>query len=390
MRVLRSALLVCGALACAAAARHSFALLRAHCALADSSPRSLRAALTRTPTNATLWRRLGIALLETDKPAATAALGRAVELNPHDADALLGLAFLAESNGRLERAESLYDQASAASRRFQPRYARAAYYLRRGQLDRFWPAASKAADTELADVGRIFKAAYATGVPRGEVMSRLKLETAHSLSAYARFALENAEYEQAAAAALRLSSTPQHRPLLRLTAERLADAGWAREAVAVWNHSGPPIPLDPASGRSLTQPYPTSQEGVFDWWYPKNAGVITHPAGDELRIELSGEHPQQCSLVRQIVPVVAGQSYSFSARMSAENGAPGTGLTWHADCFPSRARLASQAAASPERLIFRPNQCELVALTLEYSRQPGTRRAPGAFRLAPAKLDVLP
>ncbi|HET8550563.1 MAG TPA: hypothetical protein VFL57_21275 [Bryobacteraceae bacterium] len=358
----------------------------------DGSPEGLRAALAFKPSDAAKWRRLGVLLLQKNPNASAAAFHRAIELNPYEADALVGLALHAEAEQDMAAAESFYIRATEASRRFRPRYALAAFYARRNRFPELWRTAAAAAAIDRADVGRIVRLARDAGADPDSIPSLLELRTEHALAAYLPIAIAENRLKPLAQIATLLPVTPEHRPALVHSCEHLIEAGEADAAVAVWNRLRVFEKLDATSGRSLTNGrFAYEKVRGFNWRHDPLAGVDLRPAPGGLRIELSGGQPEHAVLLEQIAPVLGGRAYRFTVQADIAQLAATAGLSWRIECAPSREALASAPLAATTSVPFSTlPTCTLARLMLEYNRQPGTVRIAGLLDLLAAKLELLP
>lgn len=362
----------------------------------QQTPDQLRKALASTPTDSTKWTRLGILLLQKEPEAAALAFHRAIELNRYETDAFLGLALQAESAGKNETAESFYLKAIESSRRFKPRYALAAFYSRARRMPEFWQTAVAAAAIDKADVSRVARLARDTGADPDTIPTLLKLRTEHALATYLQTAIAEGRPRPLGEVALRLPPTPEHRPALLAACDRLIQAGASESALAVWNRLGVFEYLDVEAGRSLTNggfAYSTVQG--FNWRQNSLSGIQTQQSVSGLQVKFSGGQPEHAVVLEQIAPVLPSRKYRLAVRSETTDLPAASGLSWYADCVPSK----SPSTSSAERIqptgttileIFTSRDCRLARLALLYDRQPGTVRIEGTLDLVSARLDLLP
>lgn len=392
----RSILLVCLALLCAAAGFREFQGGQADRIAATRTPGSFREALQYTPGDGAKWRQLGIALIRSESGDALGPLQRAIQLSPCDAEALVGLGYESERHRRLADAERYYLRAAECSRRFQPRYALAGFYLRTGNQDRFWPVASEAVNIPEADVTRILKLAQSAGAGPNEIGALLDLRTEHATAAYVAFALAAGGPDGAAAAALRLPAVEKHQAILVRTCEQLIQAGRAEAAVSIWNRLPDTEKLDPATGRSLAGGnFGELRNTGFHWRYPGLPGTTARAAGASgLRIDFSGEQPEHGAVLVKAVPVLPGRRYRLTVAYASGDLRGPTGLVWTAAPLHgapiATAALDGTEDGTAQTEFVAPGNCSLLEINLMYTRVPGSVRIEGAVHLRSARLELLP
>jgi hypothetical protein len=383
------------ALLCAGAACREFRSGVADHLAEARTPDGLRRALQHTPDDAAKWRRLGIALIRAEAGGAAPALERAVRLFPHDAEALLALGLEAERAGRIDDAGRFYLRAAGCSRRFRPHYALAGFYLRRGDLDRFWPAASQAVNTPAADVAPVIRLASQTGAAVDDLPALLQLRTDDARAAWLAYALAAESLDAAPAVAVKLTPKERYRPLLLHTCERLIQTGRSEGAVAVWNHLPGASPIDLSAGRSLAGgDFAEAGYPGFYWSYTALPGTAlrTSSAGG-FRISFSGDQPERGELVHKVVPVLGGRRYRLTLPWSTDGLDGPTGLTWTLAPLngapiatlpldPGDTGVATAEFATPP-------SCTLLRLMLGCARLTGRVRIAGTVHVQGAKLELL-
>jgi tetratricopeptide (TPR) repeat protein len=159
---------------------------------------SLLSAAKLTPDDASLWQRAGLKLLEIAPDRAHAYLERAFQLNPRDADALLGLAFLREKSGKIIEAEPYYLEATRVSRRYRPNYSLATYYFRHDRPALFWPTAARVAAIDRANLENLFRIAHLMSDSPRQVPALLKLGSQHARTSYLTFLLKEENLDKIA------------------------------------------------------------------------------------------------------------------------------------------------------------------------------------------------
>jgi len=100
-------------------------------------------------------------------------LRAAVTLNPRLSSAWIRLGLDAEANGNLPEAEMDLLQAAHVDRLYIPAWTLANFYFRRGDADKFWPWAKRAAALTFDDYRPLLRLADALDPSPGRVAARL-------------------------------------------------------------------------------------------------------------------------------------------------------------------------------------------------------------------------
>ena len=391
----RAASCVLGLLALIASLRE-FQLARAQQLVAQQGLAGLRAAAALTPGDARIWRDLGGRALRANRlDIAMPALTMAASLNAYDAESLAALGLVAESQGRMRDAEGYLTRAVRVSARYKPRLALASYYFRSGAPDRFWPAAALASHVPAAEPTAIFQMACSLDDP-DRVRARLCLDEPAAAMQYLRFLLSRTGTAGLAASALALPPGPIYRDLLVSVCDRLIRGSQTTEAIAVWNHMKGAIALDPARGASLTDgSFEQPGSSGFYWQFTPLSGVEMLPAyGSGLRIELSGKQPQRATLLQQFVPLLPNRRYRLVYAYDTSDLKDPTGLRWALSQLSGKEDAASppvraNIAGSDSFEFVTSSNTDLLRLSLEYAREPGSMRSEGVLTLRYVKLRLL-
>lgn len=217
---------------------------------------------------------------------------RALDLRPRTWEALLGLAWRAESEGREREARQLYEQAYRANRMFRVAWARLNFLARSGHPTEFWPAAREAFRMSHRDRRALFDLCWRMQ-PDGEFLVRevigirppVLFDAAQFLMsrdrpaarlAYARL-LEQPYLSLAETNAGRVATEDERRGLGLDLCDLELDLGNRPEAWAIWQRMGRHGLLREATGRG------------FDWRKGKATGVAATPAGAHWVLAFSGE-----------------------------------------------------------------------------------------------------
>jgi len=347
------------------------------------------------PLNAAFLRERGILRLDSDPRAAELVLRQSVSLNAFETDALVGLGLIAESDGRLVEAEEYLIRAAHLSRLFKPRYALAFFYARQGPLEKFWHAASSAANIDGADATPAFRLAHDLEEDPKRAAELLSLTGQHALRSYAGFLLKEENRAGLGRIALRIEPTAEARPVLLEVVDSLISGNGA-EAISLWNRLTPDQALAPEQGRSLTNGrFAPGENRGFDWRCAENPGVeIRWGNPGDLRIEFSGHQSESLALLEQFVPVVPDRTYQTTFRYGTDSAIRVPGLKWQVlqpgdSGPPASMELISSREGSGTLVFHTKASAGLVRLILRYDRTPGAMRIVGIVTLRSVELRLL-
>lgn len=240
--------------------------------------------------------------------------GRSLAADPENPDLCMELAQRAEFARDLPLAERSLLRAAAISRLYQPRYLLAQYYFRHPSSDLFWTWSRAALETAYGDNGALLDLiwrAYPDGqwlwehaIPHRPIVVRQYLGLLNARAQW-RPAFEVAQY------LARNGDRPDVQALLIWCDTRLA-AGDFREPRSVWNELCRRKVLAYDPGALVTNPgfiEPAISAG-FDWRPAATPGVTIALGGGRLRLDLTGQQPEQCTLVWQYLALEAGARYA--------------------------------------------------------------------------------
>ena len=363
-------------------------------------------ALRLEPDSAAYYARLAAMIQESNPVASTAALERAVALNPWDSQSWIELGLRAEAAGDLAGAERNLLRAASVDKQYLPSWSLVNYYFRRGDSEKFWLWAHEASTMAYGDQAPLFTLCWKIASDGALIEQKLDIRTAGLQANYLAYLTNQDRVEPITRAATRLLAWNREadQPVLLAACDRLIADDRAGQALLIWNrlaelHRIPYGALAPGSGRSLTDgdfTMPPMSQG-FDWRLPNVGGVATlldePPTG--LRISFSGRQPENCDVLTQIMPVMDGANYELRFLYRTNGIAPETGLGWRImDLYGSKLLVQGESLASESeregRFSFRTPACSrLVRLTLTYQRALGTTRIEGfivlrKLRLTPA------
>jgi hypothetical protein len=321
-------------------------------------------------------------------PKIAETLDRAVAVNPRD------------TNARMERArfdsESDLLEATRTNHLYAPAWVLANFYFQRQKLDSFWQYARKCVDIidpGSYDLTALFDLAWQASGGSGDEIRRRLIPPRHFVQAdYLKYLTENRRLDAARPAATDLLAyhDTADRSALAALVQRMVEAGRIDDALAIWNALPHAEHLDPARGQSLTNGWlkRAFEPLGFDWRLTQVNGVSSshYPEDGEVRIELSGDQREECILLFQPVPVVAGASYRLTFRYRTSGMKSCDGLMWQ-----SASTLEPHEDWTAGAATFTVAQnARLATLELSYHRRPGTTRIVGVAEFREFGLERLP
>ncbi len=380
-----------------AAGLRSFRLAAADWLYRRATNESAHAAIRLEPGNALYH--AGLAeLLALSGADAALPLRRAVALKPDDAFLRIRLGLHAEFAGELEEAELHLREAARLSRKYEPRWTLANYYFRRQNEGEFWRWMREAFTMSYGDRTALFDLCWRMA-PDPAVIDRSIPENRPLRLAYARYLIAKKEWEHAATVYQKLAAAASDAevPAFLQAVERFLAARLTDTAVEIWNNLSARSliafnRLDPVLGPWITNPdfsVPPSGQGL-DWRVQKQPGVyISLRRPDGLRIEFSGDQPEDCEILVQLLVLEAGQSYKLHSQSrlasGASSGAPAhSGLIWRV--YTSTGRLLAESPdlvleqASPVSFQA-PREDGALRLVLAHQRRSGAVRMRGTIHL---------
>jgi len=187
-------------------------------------------------------------------------------------------------------------------------------------------------------------------------------------------------------------------PRLLELADRQIRARNAAYALELWNAVEASLDhqqLDPDRGLALANGdllhYPTGV--AFDWRLPRTGGVLAAWQTSQLTFSLSGDQPEACELLEQIVPVVRAQRYRLHFEYVTVGLASPTGIVWDLDGDETPALKPAGLWFATDAILRVSNSkavwANLGRLRLLYRRQPGTVRLQGQVQLRHLRMEVL-
>ena len=361
----------------------------ADAAFLTHTPEGTEKAVQWAPGNATYHRTLGVVFLGRDPARSEREFREAMRLNPWDSQARMHLAVLLESQGHIPEAEREFLGAAKFDATYMPRWDLANFEFRRGQIDKFWIWARKAAAMSYGDRFALYDLAAATG--ESNLAERLDLKGDDLWTTYLQWSILKGTPNEIHHAALAVAATRKQAvsSTVQQAAARLLDLAQVNAALEVWN-AGVKAGIVPAGeaarGKITNHSFASTPTGSgFDWIVSKPGGgaIVRERAQGGLRIRFTGDQAEQCDLLSQRVAVEPGTSYRVSTRYHTEGVGQQSGLKWLVSSLPNNQLslmddYLSDGGSGEAAVTFSvPAGIEWVQLVLRYQRPPGEVRIAG-------------
>ena len=351
-------------------------------------------AIALMPDQAEYYARLAWLVSDDDPRRAKEALGRAVALNPWDAQSWIELGLRAEVEGDQTASKQYLLHAAEVDTKFLPRWTLANYYFRHGDMPRFWSWAKEAAPMLYGDAQQMFRLCGRVEED-GKLLDRLEIRDPEMRARYLFYLLSQNRLDLMGPAVHRLleENRPADVALLLMACERLLEARRVAEAVQVWNRLAEagrvPFRTPAGEGEQLVADgnfsvAPASRG--FDWRLPAVEGISVSREEESrggLRITFSGRQPEDCEALVQLVPSQQKMHYELKFEYRTQGIPNGAGLGWRitdasgGTVLKEGLSLASEADAEGQLSFETPADCRLVRLALRYHRTLGTIRMEG-------------
>lgn len=390
--------------ATAACAGYALLLARAQYLFQQDTAASVAAAVRLVPYNATY-----VARLAAWKPAERVQLlQRAVALNPFDSQSWIQLGLYSELQAKdAAAAERYYRKAAEVNHMFLPKWTLTNFYFRQGNQAGFFRSANQALAITPYSPDPVFVEMWLMQ-PDAAYIAAAVPNRPQTLLRYAWF-LSNTGRPDAIPPIIerlvkQVSAKNAHAwgrdSLIATMEDRLAAHDNTGDALQVWaalhkagwiSQTAPDASRPLSNGDFRTAFYPHG----FDWNPIESSGVsITHDTDQgSLEIELSGEQPEQVTLLQQYVPVKPGALYRLTWHAAGDDLASPSGLAWrlHPVATRSASDLASGDLLDSQHSwnVKVPGDASLCLLTLEYTRPLGSVRARGTFSISSVAMAKL-
>ena len=364
-------------LALAAAAWWSIRLARADAAYRHRTPTDLGHAIEQEPENGEYLAALALQA-EYAGQDPTPLLEEIARLNPRASAPRIRLALAAELRGNASQAERWLQDAYSVDHQFETRWTLANFYFRQGRIDEFWTWMRSALQMSYGDRIAAFDLCWRASNDPQEILDRAIPDRREVVASYLSYVLSHNRQPAIAGAAKKLAKirSAEDLPLLYAATDGVLDPD-------LWQALGNPRPSgithpnfeEPHVGPSVA---PSEGHG-FDWRIADVVGV-THLSMDGAhRIRFSGQQPESCELLRQVVGGLRpGAAYTLRWEARTQGIASPTGLTWRID--KSSGEVAAHEDWSSGKMAFTPDSDHAV-LVLAYRRPEGQVRTEGQLDL---------
>jgi hypothetical protein len=326
-----------------------------------------RRTLGENPANPLYWANRAAA---TDDPAdLERVLMQAMELAPREAIYASRLGLAREAKGDLTGAEVALRRGAELSRKFEPQWNLLNFFFRRGRWEEFWAQVPKTLEMSFDDRAALFELcshAEGGGLDRLEKI----LPQSHEVrSGYAAYLISRGEFARAGSVieGLAASANAGEAPTLQAWCEVLVANFEVVAASRVWKR---------LQDRGLVK------EAAFPWRASNVPGVTIHATGaGAWQILLSGEQPEQCTLLARVFVPGAGKSrlqWAMDAELSAA-----AGLFWQVESFEKSPRVLAKSGElrSGAGAMDFDAPGGAVRVTLQFHRPLGSVRAEGRVEL---------
>jgi len=329
--------------------------------------------------------------LHSDPKTGDEALRKATELDPLNSAYWIRRGVRAEFAGDPKAAERLYLEASRVSRLFGPRIMLMNFYFRQGDQAQFWKWAKAAFEMSYGDLDGTFLLCWQMAPDAKAILDRALPKNPAIRAQFLGFVVRQAGVAAARPVAdeLLTHADAASRVALLDYCEELLAAKRAADAREVWlglAHSGLVAAMEAGPSKNLIYNAGLAvsplQRG-FDWRMISNPEVAVAPDGNpgEIRMELSGNQPEETEVLSQVVALDDGTSYRFSfVERTSSHSDPG--LTWQIEDMETGRELARLPIAESDdwagqAVQLKAPQTPFIRLVLKYQRRPGTVRFEG-------------
>jgi tetratricopeptide (TPR) repeat protein len=327
----------------------------------------------------------------------------AVRLSPFEASHWIGLGLRAEAEQDYARAEKCLLQAAKVSRAFDPQWALMNFYFRRGNTAQFAVWAKQALQISYGDPTPLFHLCWLTAADPNDIEKMLPPRR-EIQAQYLQYLIATKRIAYAAGIARHLAEQADMTdvPALLAYCESAITAD-SDAAVAVWNtlcrrKLQPFAPLVPNEGRIVTNgDFETAATARgFDWHMPQVNGVYASATHPGISVDMSGDEPEECTLMTQVLPLSPGRRYRLDYEYRGAESAVDSGLYWELanagrdTVFARSGDLPMTGNWMTEHFVFTANDSHSATLFLRYKRASGTVRRQGAVAFRKVWAEAIP
>lgn len=360
-------------LALAAAAWWSIHLAYADAEFRQRTPSGLGRAIELEPENGEYLSALALQA-EYAGQDSSPLLEEIARLNPRASAPRIRLGLAAELHGDANQAEQWLQEAYSVDHQFETRWTLANFYFRQGRRDDFWTWMRSALEMSYGDRVAAFDLCWQSTGDAQEILDRAIPDRRDVVASYLAYVLSHHRQSAVAGAANKLAGirSVEDLPLLYAATDAVLDSD-------LWQALGNPRP-DGITHPNFEGPHigPSVGHG-FDWRLADVAGVTHLSLDGAHRIRFSGQQPEACELLRQVVGGLRpGAAYTLHWEARTQGIPSPTGLTWRID--KSAGELAAGEDWSPGQMIFTAD-ADHATLVLAYRRPEGQVRTEGQLDL---------
>jgi len=356
----------------AAAAWWSIRLARADAAFRQGTPQDIARAIELEPENGEYLAALALQA-EYGGQDSTALLEEIARLNPRASAPRIRLGLAAELRGDANQAERWLQEAFSVDRQFETRWTLANFYFRQDRRDEFWTWMRSALEMSYGDRAAAFDLCWQASATSkdgaAEILDRAIPDRREVVASYLAYVLSHNRQAAIAGAANKLARirTIEDLPLLYSATDAVLDPD-------LWQALGNPRP-DGITHPNFEEPRTDPSVGHgFDWRIAETPGV-THQSLEGHRIRFSGQQPQSCELLRQVVGGLrSGAAYMLHWETRTQGIASVTGLVWQIANRTGEIAVSDDWSAG--KMTFTPDSDRAV-LVLTYRRPEGQVRTEG-------------
>lgn len=328
---------------------------------------------------------------------------RAVTVNPLDSGNWIRLATAAEMRNQFQEAERDLLQAFKVDRQFEPRWALANYYLRRGETARSLDWARKTLEFGGGNLYAVFQLCWNATANGDEILDKVIPRRTEVLVQYLQYldGIGKLDYASQAVRELLPIADVEQRPAVMNHCGRCLDANRVDDALVAWNglidrKLTDADRIDPEAGRSLVNAnFSREITGLgFDWRIPRIDGIVVEQLanGSGIRVIFSRNEPENCSILAQYVALIPHRRYRFRFQYEASSmGVAGT--RWVVYDATTKSVLLTAALTGQtegehtmETQFQTLSRTRLARIELRYDREPGTVRPEGSTRFSHLEL----
>jgi tetratricopeptide (TPR) repeat protein len=373
MYYVHRALTVFSLLALLAAAWWSIRLARADALFRKRTPADVARAIELEPENGEYLATLALQAEYTGQDS-TQLWEEVARLNPRASAPRIRLGLAAELRGDANQAERWLQEAFSVDRQFETRWTLANFYFRQGKPVEFWMWIRSALEMSYGDRVAAFDLCWQQSDDANEILTRAIPDRREVVAAYLAYVLSHHRQAAIAGAANRLAKIrgAEDLPLLYTATDAVLDPD-------LWQALGNPRP-DGITHPNFEEPHigPSVGHG-FDWRFADVDGVTHSSLQGAHRIRFSGQQPETCELLRQVLGGLRpGAAYILHWTARTQGLASPTGITWR--IAGNTGELTASEDWSSGTLTFTTDSDHAV-LVLAYRRPQGQVRAEGYLDL---------